>query len=340
MKYFFLLLAFLPLSLLGQTVSVKGYVVDTNDEPVLNARVKISDANSVFTNRDGEFTARLSLRTNLNRRVRVNIQRTGFESYSDNSLVITDNNTKIIGKITLYRIGEQQNDEGQTIVTENTDLITDNQDNIDVNQEILNQLPGLPLQYQTQIRDIETRIEELKPKVESLKATVADLEDNMNAARDKNKFLQSLLETEKSIITQQERIFGLQDEIIESISEQATKLNLSVDNANVKYIDKSTVDIAFTFEDALGNRLEESNMQVIGIKILQLTGGNNTKALTIRPEGSDLSTQLLKQNVDLSRETKIRFRSPNAFKRKNRKKGFIVEFYLDDALLGARGYRL
>lgn len=106
MRVLFFFLWLMPLVVTAQTVTVKGHIVDFNDNPVVNVRVKVGSAASAYTNEEGLFEAQLSLRSHANRRITIIAEKRGYKTYEDNSLIITDSKTKVLNKIVLLKEGE------------------------------------------------------------------------------------------------------------------------------------------------------------------------------------------------------------------------------------------
>ncbi len=335
-----LVIAFLiPLALIGQTVSIKGYIVDSDNEAIVNVRVKVGSAASAYTDEEGFFESELSLRSHANRRTKIVVEKKGYQTYEDNSLIITDSKTKVLDKITLFREGESPTTAGAEVVKDNSNLIETNDEMIEENQSVLNTFDNLPIQYRAEIRSLQTQMEQSRITINELKRLVASIEDELSRKNDKDRFLQNLLTKEQTILGQQERIMSSQEAIIKALSLQSAKGNLKIANAKVRRANNDAIDITFRLEDAFGNRPTAGETQVIGIKVAQLTGQSGVKNLQFRPDGSELERMLLEQNVDLSRENTIRFSSPNAFRWKYRRKGYIISFYVGDTLIGVQGFR-
>lgn len=339
MRILLAILFIAPLTLLAQTVTVKGYIVDSNDEPIVNVRVKVGSAASAYTNEDGLFESRLSLRSHANRRTKIVAEKRGYQAYEDNSLIITDSKTKVLDKIILFKEGESPTSAGVVGVKDNNDLITNNDKMMEENQSVLNTFEDLPIQYRAEIRSLQTLMEQSRLTMNELDQLVQDIEDELNNSSDKNRFLQNFLTKQQTILAQQERVMTSQETIIKALSVQSAKGNLKLANSKVKYVNNDAIDVTFRLEDAFGNRPVAGETQVITLKVEQLTGQSGMKTLKFRPKNSELERTTLEQNIELARENTIRFTSPDAFKRKNRKQGFVVSFYVGDTLIGVQGFR-
>ncbi len=339
MRILLFLLLLMPLAVLAQTVTVKGHIVDFNDNPVVSVRVKIGSAASAYTNEDGLFEAQLSLRSHANRRITITAEKRGYKTYEDNSLIITDSKTRVLNKIVLLKEGENPVTTTIDIVEKNNGIIEANDKMIEENQSVLNNMENLPIQYRNQVRVIQMQIDQARVIMSEVKAIIRNLEDEIGKNTDKDRFFQNLLTREQGIISQQERIVDSQEEIIKVIVTQAAKNTLKVAEAKVKYLSNNEIDITFRLQDAFAKNLTANSTQVIGVKIEQLTGQSSTKVLKFKPEGSQLERDLLEQNVALAAENTIRFTSPNAFKNSNRKKGYVATFYVGDAVIGVQGFR-
>ena len=340
MRFFILLFFLLPLTLLGQTVTIQGYVVTSKNERISNVRIKVGNSIAVYTDSDGFFSTKIPVKNNLNVRVPVEAAKTGYQTYQSQDLIITDGKTKTIDNIVLLKEGELSNAVVSDSAKDKGKIIDGNAEIIGINQTILNKANYLPVQYQTEIQAIITEIKQLAPAISEIQKRVADLDKELKNAQNKDRLLLDLLTKEQSVLAQQERIFGKQEAIFQALSAQTAKANTALEMAQVKWLDNNAIEITFRFKDAFGNTPPSGQTQVIGVSVAQLTGGNNQKLLTYQPQEGELASNQLKRNLDLSQTNTLRFESSDAFKRKYLKKGLIIQFYLGDTLLGSHGYRL
>lgn len=340
MKNLLFSLLLLPTIIIGQTCTVSGVVVDSKDKPINNVRVKVGSSIAVYTDSEGTFSTKLSLRNHLNTRVKVNVTRRGYVTHSDNSLIITSDRPIALDKITLLREGETINPNATNTISDNGDLIELNDELINTNQDILNEnINSFATQYQREIRDMEYKISDLEDKLGNIKSRLEGMNDAMLQARDKERFQLDLIEAEEAIVEKQERIIASQGDLIQALSVQSAK-GIALDNAAASYLDNNSLEVSFQFKDAFGNRPTAAQPQLISIEVHQLQGKNRTETLLHMPEDGQLETSRLRERVDISRLNTVLFRSENAFKRKYRKKGYIIYFYLGETLLGVQGYRL
>ena len=193
--------------------------------------------------------------------------------------------------------------------------------------------------YKREIRDMQYKISNLRTQVENVKKRIGDMSAAMLKSGDKERFQLDLIEAEKAIIEKQESIIASQEGLIQALSVQSAK-GIALDNAAASYLDNNTLEISFQFKDAFGNRPQAQQPQLISIEVHQLQGKSRTKKLLHLPKGGQLESSRLRQRVDISRLNTLQFRSEDAFKRKYRKMGYIVYFYLGETLLGVQGYRL
>lgn len=340
MKYIIFLLLVLPIIVVGQTCTVEGTIVDSKDKGISNVRVKIGSSIAVYTNGNGEFSTKLSLKNHLNTRVKVSASRRGYVSYNDNNLIVTSDDNIVLPKIVLLREGEELNPDATSTINDNGDLIKNNDDLINTNQDIITDNMGsFATQYQREIREMEYTISQLDKEVRDISERIQNLSEELTQERDKDRFLSDLLETEQAIIAKQENIITSQAGLIQALSVQSAK-GIALENARVAYEDNNTLEISFQFKDAFGNRPQPTDPQLISVEVHQLLGKSRTKRLLHTPEDGQLESSRLRERLDISRLNTVRFMSPNAFKKKYRKKGYIVYFYLGETLLGVQGYRL
>lgn len=340
MKNILFLLFLLPMIVFGQTCTVSGTVVDSKDKPLTNVRIKIGGSIAVYTGSDGSFSTKLSLRNHLNTRVKVSATKRNYVTHDDNNLIITSSSPITLDKITLLREGEQINPDASNTISDNGNLIGTNGELINTNQDILkDNLGSFAAQYQREIRDMQYDISTLQTQLRSIQERIENMNTKLLQERDKERFQLDLIQAEEAIITKQESIIASQEGLIQALSVQSAK-GIALENARAAYMDNSNLEISFQFKDAFGNRPQAQQPQLISIEVHQLQGKSRTKRLLHLPENGQLESSRLREKVDISRLNTVRFTSADAFKRKYRKQGYIIYFYLGETLLGVQGYRL
>ncbi|MEM9990248.1 MAG: hypothetical protein AAF738_00725 [Bacteroidota bacterium] len=337
----FLLLLSATSIAVGQTCTVSGQVMDAKDQPINNVRVKVGNSIAVYTDSDGTFSTILSLKNHLNTRVKVTATRRGYATYTNNSLIIKNAQPIELATIRLLREGERiYSDDVTNILLDNVNLISDNNQLIQRNQAILRANAGsISEQYRSEIQDmeytlaqLEGQVKDIKLRVEKMNAELSNIDDKWNTRQG------SFIQAETKLLDKQERLIANQERLVQVLSKTTAK-DLILDNSAAKYIDDSTLELSFLLKDALGSRPQNTQAQLIGIEVHQLEGKSRTKVLLHMPESDGLESSRLRKRIDISRLNRVRFKSTDAFKRKNRKMGYVIYFYLGEHLLGVQGYR-
>lgn len=340
MKYIIFFLLVLPAVLIGQTTTVEGTIVDSKDKGIKNVKVKVGNSIAVYTDANGTFLTKLSHKQHLNTRVKITALRRAYVSYINNGLIITDPERMTLDKIVMLREGEELNPDATSTIKDNSDLIKKNEDLVNTNQDIITDNMGsFGAKYQREIRDMEATISQIEDEIRGISERIQTLSSDLLETRDKDRFLSDLLATEQAIIAKQESIIASQAGLIQALSVQSAK-GIALENARVAYENDDALEISFQFKDAFGNRPQASSPQVISIEVHQLLGKSRTKRLLHTPEDGNLESSRLRQKLNVSRLNTVRFLSPDAFKKKYRKMGYVVYFYLGETLLGVQGYRL